>query len=169
MKGLLLVFISFLFSFSELGVYKNDDFRFELQFPQPFEEEIQTQDEKFGTLEQLKVSGKEGGVNYMVVAYRYTTNESFKRTGTTFQELVYSHTKYINQEGFINSGFIIISEGHTKDALNYVLGNPSLNLFMHRKVFISNDIAYSLSIWSKEEFPAKEKIESFFKGLKIKK
>ena len=152
-----------------MGLYKNDELRYEVQFPQPYQEEVQVQEEKFGTVEHFKLSGKEGSINYMVVAYRYTTNENFKRTGNSFQELVYNYTKHLNQEGFINSGFIIISEGHTKTALNYVLGNPSLDLFMHRKVFIQNDIAYSLSIWSKSEFPPKEKIEAFFNSLKIKK
>jgi len=176
MKILLLVLTSILIPTPELAIYKNDEFRFEVKFPKQHQEEVQLLEEKFGSIDYLVLSGQEamqegelkGNVVFKVIAYRYQTNESFKRSGTTLHDLIYNHTKYINEESFLNNNFIILSENHSKDVLNYIVGDNSMEFITHKKIVIRNDMAYSVSIMSRSGLLTQEYIDSFFKSLKIK-
>jgi hypothetical protein len=175
MKVLIFIAAAILLSGPELAIYKNEAFRFEIQIPKQYQEEVHTLQEKFGTIDYVKVSGQEavltgemkGNLTYTVIASRYQTNESFARTGMKFPEFVYTHAKSITEESFINNNFIIVAEKHTKDAHYYFVGDSSMETFMHKKIVIRNDITYSMSIMSRKGPLPQENIDAFFKSLKI--
>ncbi|HEU5293105.1 MAG TPA: hypothetical protein VFU05_20810 [Cyclobacteriaceae bacterium] len=175
MKGFVLIVAALLLSGPELAVYKNDAFHFEVQIPKVHQEESNTLEEKFGSIEFVKITGQEavqdgevkGNLTYTVIASRYQTNDAFKRTGMKFQDFIYNHAKTITEESFISNNFIILAEKHSKDLHYYFVGDGSMETFMHKKIVVRNDITYSMSIMSKKGPLPQENIDSFFKSLKI--
>jgi len=168
MKLIFLVVTAYVFSYPELITYTNDDYRFEVQIPQQYNVESLRQEEKFGTIEYIKVSGREGSVGYTVVATRYTSNEAFRKTGSDFQQLVYNHAKHVSEESFLKNDFIILGENHRGNVLEYVVAEASTEMGMIRRIYIRKGMTYSLSMYCNKEFIKQENVEPFFKSLKIK-
>ena len=168
MKLFLFGLIAFLFSYPELVVYTNDDYSFEVQLPSGYKEESVTQVEKFGSLESIKLSGREGSAGYTVVATRYKSNEAFKKSGKNFQEVVANYAKQQSEESFVKNNFIILGEHHTKNILEYVVGEAETDMGMIRRIYIRQGTTYSLSIYCNKDFIRQENVEPFFKSLKFK-
>jgi hypothetical protein len=107
-------------------------------------------------------------VGYKVIASRYQPNEKFKQSGVKFQDLVSDYAKQSNKESFLMNDLIILSEKYSKDAFILIGADQAMKLVTHRKVFIRNDMTYSLSIVSPSGFLTREQVYSFFNSLKIK-
>lgn len=168
MKLIFWVVAAYVFSYPELILYTNDDYHFEVKIPQQYKEESQRQEEKFGATEYIKVSGREGGVGYTVVASRYESSEAFRKSGADFQQLVTNHAKYVSEESFLKNSFVILGEHHTKNVLEYVVAEMGTEMGMIRRIYIRKEMTYSLSVYCKKEFITQENVEPFFKSLKIK-
>lgn len=169
MKILFLFLTSILVTSSELAVYSNDEYKFEVQFPKQHQEENFIQEERFGTIEYVKVSGQEGNFVYSIIASRYIGGEGLKRSGMKLHDFIYTYTKQMNQESFLNNNFVILSEQYIKDAIYFVVGDgATMEFITHRKIFIRNDMTYSLSIKSRSELLTQKDVDAFFKSLKIK-
>jgi hypothetical protein len=176
MKLLFLILTSILLRDPELALYKNDSYRFEVQFPQQHEEEIKVLEQKFATIELLVLSGQEiiqegdlkVTVGYKVIASRYQPNEKFKQSGVKFQDLVYDYAKQSNKESFLISDLIILSEKYSKDALLFIVADQGMKSVTHRKIFIRDKMTYSLSIVAPPGFLTREQVQNYFNSLKIK-
>lgn len=159
---------AFLFSSPELVLYTNDNYSFEVQLPSGYKEENLTQAEKFGTLESIRLSGREGSAGYTVVATRYKSSEAFKKSGKNFQEVVANYAKQQSEESFVKNNFIILGEHHTKNVLEYVVAEAETDMGMIRRIYIRKEMTYSLSIYCDKDFIRQENVEPFFKSLKFK-
>ena len=168
MKSILIVVIAYVLSLPELVVYTNDDYRFEVKLPQQFKTETLKQEEKFGSTEYIKLSGREGGAGYTVIATRYESNEAFKKNGIDFQEFIKNHSKHSNEEGFIRNNYVILAENHRPSILEYVVGDYSTEMTIIRRIYIKKGMTYSLSIYCNKEFLREENVEPFFKSFKTK-
>jgi hypothetical protein len=176
MKLLFLILTSILLPTPELAVYKNDNYRFEVQFPQQHEEETKILEQKFATIEFLVLSGQEAiqegelkvNVSYKVIASHFQPNAKFNQNGVKFPDLVYDYAKQSNKESFLINDLIILSEKYAKDSFILIGADQAMKSVTHRKVFIRNDMTYSLSIVSPPGFLTREQVYGFFNSLKIK-
>jgi|SRR5688572_2006111 len=176
MHVLFLILTSILLAAPELAIYKNDNYRFEVQFPQQHQEEIKVMEQKFATIEFLVLSGQEViqegelkvNVSYKVIASHYQPNEKFKQNGVKFQDLVYDYAKQSNKESFLINKLIILSEKYSKDAFIFIVADEAMKSVTHRKIFIRNGMTYSLSIVAPSGFLTREQVQNYFNSLKIK-
>lgn len=168
MKIILLLATAYVFSLPELVVYTNDDYRFEVQLPKEYKSESDTLVEKFGSTNFIKLSGRDGGAGYTVIATKYEMSKTFQKSGANFQELIVNRSKFLCEEFFLKNNFVILAERHTKNVLEYFVGDPTADMAMIRRVYIRNGMTYSLSIYCNKEFLVEENVEPFFRSLKIK-
>jgi hypothetical protein len=168
MKIFFLIVSAFVISLPELVVYTNDEYHFEVKLPREYKSESDTLVEKFGSTHSIKLSGRDGGAGYTVIATKYESSKAFQKSGANFQELIVNRSKFLCEEFFLKNNFVILTERHTKNVLEYLVGDSSTDMAMIRRVYIRNGISYSLSIYCNKEFLAEGNVEPFFKSLKIK-
>jgi hypothetical protein len=170
------ILTSILLAAPELALYKNDNYHFEVLFPQQHQEEIKVLEQKFATIEFLVLSGQEViqegelkvTVSYKVIASHFQPNEKFKQQGVKFQDLVYDYAKQSNKESFLINDLIILSEKYAKDSFILIGADQAMKSVTHRKVIIRDKMTYSLSIVAPSGFLTREQVQDFFTSLKVK-
>ena len=176
MKIALMILI-FLFSNPDLINYTNVDYHFSVNFPKDYKEEREKLDEKFASIEYIRMSGSNkitngllnGNLIYRVICYKFKRKPIINANKLNFHDVIMAYTKRQNESSFTANSLTVTSKQENKDTLYYILTNESNGISEHRKIIIQDSSTYTLSIMTNKDLFKTEHIQDFFNSMKIKK
>ena len=165
------------FSSQDLINYSNSDYHFEVKFPKDYKIEKDKLEEKFASIEYIRISGSEkcsngllsGNLIYRLICYKFERKPIITINKLNFHDVIIAYSKRQNESSFVADNLTIKSKTENKDTLYYVLTDESKGLLEHRKIIIHDSLTYCLSIMSNKDFLKSEYIGEFFNSMKIKK